>query len=393
MRALVAMALACLPAASLAAPPPVTLTEVAAGLDRPTEVVNAGDGSGRLFIVEQAGLIRILKAGTLLATPLLDLRSQTSTAGERGLLGLAFHPRHATNRRFFVYYTERGTGTLHISAFEASAANPDVGDPASERMLLTVLHGSFSNHNGGHLAFGPDGLLYAGTGDGGGAGDPPNNAQNPVGRLGKLLRIDVDAATPTVETWAVGLRNPWKFSFDRVAGDLYVADVGQNRMEEVNFVAFGTPGGPNFGWRVFEGTNCFNPPQGCALPNHTPPVAQYGRDAAGGQSVTGGYVYRGNRSLALRGYYLYGDFVSSRMWAARREGGQWRVDVLMQPSSVLSGISTFGEDEAGELYVASYNDGKLFAIVAPGPGANPIERIHVDAQGDTIGNPWMRRAR
>jgi len=169
--------------------------------------------------------------------------------------------------------------------------------------------------------------------------------------------------------------------------------VGQNRTEEVNFVPFGTGAGRNFGWRVFEGAGCFNPASGCALATHTPPVITYAHDAAGGESVTGGYVYRGNRSVALRGYYLYGDFVSSRMWAARREGGQWRVDVLLQPSSAPSGISTFGEDEAGELYVASYNEGKLYAIVAPGPGANPLARFHVDAQGETIGNPWTRRAR
>jgi glucose/arabinose dehydrogenase len=369
----------------------VTLREVATGLDQPTEIVNAGDGSGRLFIVEKTGLIRILRNGALLPAPFLDVRSQVSTSGEQGLLGLAFHPRYASNGRFFVYYTERNSGALHVSAFQVSATNAEVADRASERTLLVVPHPGFSNHNGGRLAFGPDGHLYVGTGDGGSGGDPSNHAQNLDSRLGKLLRMNVDDASPAAETWAYGLRNPWKFTFDRVAGDLYIADVGQGRIEEIDFVPFGTPAGLNFGWRVFEGAECFGG-SGCALANHTPPVITYAHDNAGGRSVTGGYVYRGNASIALRGYYLYGDFESNRMWAARREDGQWRVFVVIEPGT-LSGISTFGEDEAGELYVASFGDGRIFAITAPGPAANPLERTHVDAAGNVVGNPWGRRAR
>jgi hypothetical protein len=245
-------------------------------------------------------------------------------------------------------------------------------------------------------------------GDGGSAGDPPNNAQSLTTLLGKILRIDVDmpdgyaipADNPFAamagargEIWAYGLRNPWKFTFDRATGDLYIGDVGQNRVEEIDFVPLGTPAGLNFGWRIFEGADCFNPSTGCSLSNHRPPIIQYGHDAVGGESVIGGYVYRGYRSAALRGYYIYGDFISSRVWAAVREGSSWRTSVIFEPSGPLSGVSTFGEDEAGEIHVASYNDGRLYAIQGTGAGVNALNRFEYDSAGQPIGSPWHRRIR
>jgi glucose/arabinose dehydrogenase len=295
-----------------------------------------------------------------------------------------------------------------VSSFLASTAHPDVADPASERLILSVPHPTFTNHNGGRLAFGPDGYLYIGMGDGGSSGDPPNNAQSLSTLLGKLLRVDIDTPegyaippdNPFVgvsgargEIWAYGLRNPWKFSFDRVTGDLYIGDVGQNRIEEIDFVPYGTAPGLNFGWRVFEGADCFNPSAGCALSGHRPPIIQYAHDAAGGESVTGGYAYRGYRSAALRGYYFYGDFISSRVWAAVREGTSWRTSVVFEPPGPLSGVSTFGEDEAGEILVASYNDGRVYAIQGLAPGVNPVNRFEYNSAGQPILSPWHRRMR
>ena len=373
----------------MSAPPPaVALREVASGFSAPTAIVNAGDGSGRLFILEQDGLVWILRNGTRLATPFLDVGALTAAEGERGLLGLAFHPDFAANGRFFVYYTRRADGAIRIDAYTVSSANLDVADPASQREVLTIPHPGFSNHNGGATAFGPDGYLYLGVGDGGSGGDPPNNAQNRGVLLGKILRIDVDApagyAIPPdnpfvgvqgarAEIWAYGLRNPWRFSFDRATADFFIGDVGQGAVEEIDHVPFGARAGLNFGWRRFEGDACFNPSSNCAFEGHTPPIITYRHDAAGGISVTGGYVYRGWRSAALRGFYIYGDFGSSRIWAATQEGLNWATYELI-PRDVLSGISTFGEDEAGEIYVASYFDGRIYAIDGPGPGVNPLER-------------------
>jgi hypothetical protein len=232
-----------------------------------------------------------------------------------------------------------------VSEFLASPADANLADPATERIVMTIPHPGQANHNGGHMAFGPDGYLYIGTGDGGGAGDPPNNAQNLASLLGKLLRIDINAASgylvpPTnpfvgqpgvaPEIWAWGLRNPWKFSFDRATGDLLIGDVGQNAWEEIDLAPANDPGGRNYGWRVFEGTHCFNPPVGCALPGHAGPVIEYGHDPQGGASVTGGYRYRDKKSRALRGFYIYGDFISSRVWAAELNG-IWSPSVLIEP--------------------------------------------------------------
>jgi glucose/arabinose dehydrogenase len=367
------------------AAPPITLQEVASGFSSPVELVNSGDGSGRLFVVEQGGKIKILPSGasTALATPFLDVSTLISGGGERGLLGLAFHPQYASNGAFFVYYTKAGSGSLVISRFLRSAGNPLAADPASEAVLLDIPHPNNSNHNGGHLAFGPDGYLYIGTGDGGGGGDPDGNGQKLSTRLGKMLRISVSAAagytvpptnpfansscaTACPEIWAYGLRNPWKFSFDRANGDMFIGDVGQGLWEEIDRVSAGTSTPLNFGWNVYEGNNCYGA-SSCAIASglapHTPPVIEYGHNSTGGFSVTGGYVYRGTRSPLLRGYYIYGDFASQRIWAAKpNASGSWTPELLL---SSPSSISSFGEDERGELYVVGYATGKIYAIRGP----------------------------
>jgi glucose/arabinose dehydrogenase len=378
-------------------PPPVTLRQVASGLTNPVEIANANDGSGRLFIVEKAGLVKILKNGAVLGTPFLNVTALISTSSERGLLGLAFDPQFRTNRRFFVFMVRASDGALQVRSYLASTGNADVADSASGLDVITIAHPGADNHNGGHLAFGPNGYLYIGTGDGGGAGDTANNAQTLSARLGKILRIDVSGATgytvpasnpfvgtagAATEIWAYGVRNPWKYSFDRGTGDLYIGDVGQDATEEVDYQPAGVAGGRNYGWRMFEGNGCYNPATGCSLANHTPPILQYAHDANGGRSITGGYVYRGRKSAALRGYYLFGDFVSNRIWAATRVDSSWQYFTLLEPPASPSGVSSFGEDEAGELYVASYNDGRVYAIDGPGPGA-PTELDHDgDAKAD-----------
>ncbi len=384
---------------AFAAPPPVTLRQVASGLTQPLLATHAGDGTRRLFIVEKTGRIKILKDGSVLPTPFLDVSALVSTTSERGLLGLAFHPRYLENRRFFVFYTRASDGALRISSFLANASNRDLADPTSEQEVITIPHSAAANHNGGHLAFGPDGFLYVGTGDGGGSGDTANNAQNLGVLLGKILRLDVSGASgyaipatnPFVgvagargEIWAYGLRNPWRFSFDRATGDLYIGDVGQGAVEEVDFQPFGSPGGQNYGWRVFEGTSCYNPPSGCSLANHTPPVLTYGHNASGGNSITGGYVYRGRKSRALRGFYLYGDYGSNRIWAAQRDGATWATTVLVPPPSAVNGISSFGEDETGELYVVSINSGQVHAIDGPPPGPGVAHDTNDDARADLL---------
>ncbi|QJR11732.1 hypothetical protein DSM104443_02814 [Usitatibacter rugosus] len=343
-----------------AAAPLVTPRLVAEGLTQPVAIAHPGDGTGRLFIVEKVGRIQILQNGAVLPTPFLDISPRVSTSGERGLLGLAFDPNYENNGRFFVYYARIEDGALRVSSFTNRPGVPNQADPDSEQSLLTIAHPGADNHNGGQLAFGPDGFLYIGTGDGGGSGDPNNNAQSDGSLLGKILRLDVTRAQASPEIWAKGLRNPWRFSFDRGTGDLYIGDVGQNRFEEVNYAAAGTGNGRNYGWRVIEGNACFNPPTSCFLAGATGPVLTYGHDM--GQSITGGYVYRGFKSRDLYGYYIYGDFVSNRIWAARQTQGGWVTEQIIGPGAGPDGISSFGEDEAGELYVASYNTGRLYAL-------------------------------
>jgi glucose/arabinose dehydrogenase len=349
------------------------LERVVSGLRAPTAIAAAPDGSGRLYVTEKAGTIRIVRGTTLVAEPFLDIRALVGSSGsEQGLLGLAFHPRYTDTRTFFVNYTDRNGDTV-VARYRVSA-DPERADPVSATVILTVRQPA-ANHNGGHLAFGPDGKLYIGLGDGGGAGDRFGNAQNPAALLGKMLRIDVDGGEPYAippdnpfrdhpnyrpEIWAVGLRNPWRYSFDRATGDLYIADVGQNAYEEINFQPASSRGGENYGWPRMEGTHCYPSGAACDRSGLVLPIGEYGR--SGGCSVTGGYVYRGRAEPALTGAYFFADFCSGTFWSLHRDAaGRW-----VQTELLRSGvsISSFGEDEAGELYVVGYNNGTLYRLRA-----------------------------
>jgi glucose/arabinose dehydrogenase len=340
---------------------------VTSGLSQPLYLTHAGDD--RLFVVEKGGAIRIIRDGVLAAEPFLDISDRVNSgASERGLLGLAFHPGYGENGRFFVNYTDQSGHTV-ISAFQTSA-DPDRADPSSELILLTIPQ-PYPNHNGGLLKFGPDGYLYVGMGDGGAAGDPHNHGQNGATLLGALLRLDVDAqgnganyAVPADnpfiadggirnEIWATGLRNPWRFSFDRLTGDLYIADVGQNQIEEISFLAAGTPGGANFGWAIMEGSECYGredcDPAGLVLP-----LYEYA-NASGRCSITGGYVYRGEQFPALRGNYFFGDYCSGEVW--RLVGTAVDTVDVARVAQTNARIASFGEDAQGELYVIDISGG------------------------------------
>ena len=336
---------------------------IASGLERPLGLVDARDGSGRLFIVEQAGLIRIWQAGELLPEPFLDLREQVACCGEMGLLGLAFHPAYSQNGYFYVNYTYQRDRELYsrIARFQVSA-EANLADPQSELAVLEVQQ-PYENHNGGALAFGPDGYLYIALGDGGSGGDPLGNGQSLTTLLGKLLRIDVDGGEPyaipasnpfaagggLLEIWAYGLRNPWRFTFDPLTGDLYIGDVGQGDWEEIDFLPAGSPGGVNFGWNAYEGTHAYGGvlTEGGEL---VFPVAEYGHDV--GNSVTGGVVYRGTLLSEWYGVYVYGDFGRGRVWGlVRQPDGAWQNGLLFETGSL---ISSFGQDASGEVYLVDY---------------------------------------
>lgn len=357
------------------------LTDAASGqpyeMRRPLFLTHAGDGTGRLFLLEQGGRISVINPETNARQLFLDLSEKVTwdanTGGytERGLLGLAFAPDYAESGLFYVNYTDRN-GASVLARYRVSADNPDAADINSAEILFTVPQ-PFPNHNGGHLAFGPDGYLYVSLGDGGSANDPLGAGQNIELLLGKILRLDVSqpgaysipADNPFVgaagldEIWAYGLRNVWRFSFDRATGDLYMGDVGQNQYEEINFEPAGSGGGFNYGWNAFEASRVFN--RNVSAPNAVLPIAEY--DHSLGCSVTGGYVYRGAAlAEALDGVYLYGDYCSGRVWAAYRSPqGAWNSGVFLETGLQ---ISSFGEDEAGELYVVDYG-GRLFRILPP----------------------------
>lgn len=326
-------------------------------------MVDAGDGSSRLFIVEQAGVIRIFQNGELLAQPFLDIRQRVGSRGnEQGLLGLAFHPAYAENGFFYVNYTDQNGDTV-IARFSVTPEDMNRANAQSEKLLLKVDQ-PYANHNGGAVVFGPDGYLYLGLGDGGSGGDPQGNAQSLRTHLGKILRLDVDGGDPYAipagnmtgealpEIWAYGLRNPWRFSFDRHNGDLYIADVGQNAWEEVNFLAAGSPAGANFGWDYREGLHPYEGQAPASL-SLIEPVAEY--DHFQGCSVTGGYVYRGERLPAWNGVYLYGDYCSGLIWGLLRDqDGVWQTRILFETDA---NISSFGEDAQGELYLVDLQGG------------------------------------
>jgi glucose/arabinose dehydrogenase len=367
---------------------------VADGLKEPVHLTAPSLELDRLFVVEQAGTIRVIHNGKVLSKPFLDIRDRVRSGGERGLLSLAFHPSYTVNRRFFVYYTDR-TGDLILSEFLTSD-DPDKADPSTERQLLAIDHRKYANHNGGQLAFGPDHFLYLGPGDGGSGGDPDNHGQDLRVLLGKLLRIDVDKReggkpygippsnpfvkkkTAAPEIWAYGLRNPWRFSFDRDTGDLYIADVGQSTSEEVDVQPASSHGGENYGWRYMEGLHCFNPPSKCPTEGLTTPVLEYPTSPPG--AITGGFVYRGCRMPDLHGTYFYSDYYKGfiRTFTLAQGRATKLEDVTRQltPRS-FSGkhhISSFGEDARGEIYLLEHQSGEIYRVI---PGTSRIDSRNI----------------
>jgi len=346
-------------------PPGLTLQLdpfISSGLSSPVFLTQPLD-DGRIFVVEQSGRIRVVRNGVLQSTPFLDITSRVLSGGERGLLSVAFHPQYATNHYFYVYFTTQTNGDIRIERF-TTTSNPEVADPASSKLILTTAHSSQANHNGGLLTFGPDGMLYAGLGDGGGAGDPFLNGQNFNALLASLLRIDVDHGDPYAipndnpfvnlpnhrgEIWAKGLRNPWRYAFDPPSGNLYIADVGQGLHEEVDVVP-ANKGGVNYGWNIMEGASCYNA-SSCNQTGLQLPVIDYGHN--GPCSITGGYVYRGTAIQGLQGHYLYSDYCAGFLKSFRYDNGVAadQKDWGLTSSSVTS----FGKDFAGELYLISGN--------------------------------------
>ncbi len=353
------------------------LVELADGFSLPVDIASAGDD--RLFVVEQDGAIQIvLTDGTRLETPFLDIDPIVNSQGsERGLLGLAFHPDYDNNGYFFVNYTANGNGATRVSRFSVTPDNPNQADPNSELILMTVGQ-PFSNHNGGGLKFGPDGYLYIGLGDGGSANDPGNRSQNPQELLGKMLRIDVDnvpagqnygipADNPYVdpndgildEIWSLGLRNPWRFSFDRLTGDLWIADVGQNEVEEVHYQPADSDGGENYGWRCYEGSEPFNTSNCGPASDYVFPVSEYNHNQ--GCSITGGFVYRGCNYPAIYGAYVFVDYCSGVFFTTRPDGnGGWITETLNNLNNFQ--YTSFGQDANGELYVTAHSQGRIFRL-------------------------------
>jgi glucose/arabinose dehydrogenase len=342
----------------------ITLAPVVTeSLENPLFLTHAGDGSERLFVVEQPGRIRVLQGDALLPAPFLDITKQVLSGGERGLLGLAFHPDYRHNRRFFVNYTRKPDGATVVAEYRSGATATSAS--MHERILLIVPQ-PYPNHNGGMVAFGPDGYLYIGLGDGGSAGDPDNRAQNPKDLLGKILRLDVDRGDPygipmdnpfakeggRAEIYALGLRNPWRFSFDLKTGNLWVADVGQYKWEEINLVSRGG----NYGWRVMEGAHCFHPSTDCQTTPFNLPLYEYSHEK-GRCSIIGGFAYRGQAIASLAGTYVYGDFCSGEIFALQnptRNQPYNEAPIILKTSLK---ISSFGEDAAGEVYVLDHKGG------------------------------------
>jgi glucose/arabinose dehydrogenase len=368
------------------------LTPVMSGFDQPTFVTNAGDDSGRLFVLEKTGLIKVIDGGQV--SIFLDVSTLVSTGCEQGLLGLAFHPGYRTNGQFYIFYTATNFA-LSIVRYRVSATNRNQADASSAQMLLEIPHPSNCNHNGGMLAFGSDGYLYAGTGDGGSAGDPPNNAQNLGVLLGKLLRLDVNSADPGLnyhvpatnpfvgssgarpEIWALGLRNPWRFSFDPATHDLWIGDVGQSSWEEIDHQPASSLGGENYQWKCMEGLHVYATDVNCTDGRSTPPIFEYGHFDSTGQStgdcaITAGYMYRGAALSDLVGAFVYGDYCSGRVWALTPGlNSTWQSLLLLDLPFF---VDSFGQDQAGELYLASNTTGTVYQLTSTGgptPTATP----------------------
>ncbi len=380
----------------------IELREVATGFAEPLYITHAGDGSGRIFVVEHAGTIRVIRDGKAAEKPFLDLSATgldrvsrpKDGSDERGLLGLAFHPKFKENGRFFVNYTKLKEDSTIIAEYKVSASDPEVADP-TEKIIMGPIPQPQWNHNGGMIAFGPDGLLYIGLGDGGfaddkGPGHNPKigNGQDTTTLLGKILRIDVDRAEPPLayaipadnpfagkrdqkgnrpEIYAWGLRNPWRFSFDRGTGRLFCGDVGQKLWEEIDIIVKGG----NYGWRFMEGNHCFNPKENCESPDLILPIHEYDHsEEKGGLSVTGGYVYRGSQFPELQGKYVFADYSTSRIWTLEEKDGKWAATEHLRPGFY---IPTFGEDEAGEVYLCSKFRGVIYQVTATGKEVGKME--------------------
>jgi glucose/arabinose dehydrogenase len=382
--------------------PGLNFQTVASGFSEPLFVTHAGDQSGRLFVVQRGGQIRILlPSGTIVSPAYLNLSSLITTSGsEQGVLGMAFHPDYVNNGLFYVTYNNTG-GAIVLARYRVSTTNPDQADTSTASILLTIPK-PYSNHNGGMIAFGDDGMLYMSTGDGGGGGDPLGSGQSRTTLLGKILRLDVDSASPYAvptdnpfyndsnpavreEIWDYGFRNPWRFSFDRSTGDLWIGDVGQGNREEIDFEASASAGGRNYGWNVMEGTWCYSPSSGCDTTGKVLPVIDYNTHDTGNCAVTGGYIYRGTRYPSLWGVYFYADYCSGKLWAlAQQTPGTWTGGLVVDTSYF---VSSFGEDEAGELYLTDYAGGRVVRIQGSDPAPTPTPTV-TPVFGDVPASHW-----
>jgi len=360
--------------------PQIVTTNFKSGFTRPIFITNANDGTNRIFVVEQCGTVKIIdNNGTILSTPFLNISSLVNCNGnEQGLLSIVFPPDYISKQYFYAAYTI-SDGSLRVSRFNVPSGTPNQSNNSPTTIIITIPHPDHPNHNGGQLAFGNDGYLYISVGDGGGGGDTDNNAQNKNILLGKILRIDVENGAPTYdipstnpfasggglpEIWALGLRNPWRFSFDRQTHHLYIGDVGQDEWEEIDFQPVSGTGGKNYGWRLREGKHCYNPSTGCGKPaNYSGPVIEYSHTSSG-CSITGGYVYRGSEFNNMKGIYFYGDYCSGRIWGLKRQNSTWYNQQLLDTPY---NISTFGEDEAGNLYLTDLSSGIIYKIDSSGP--------------------------
>ena len=385
---------------------PLAVDTVCSGLVNPLFVTFAPADSARIFILEQPGRIRVVRNDTLLSRSFLDIDSIVgSTGSEQGLLGLCFHPDYQSNGFFYVNYTNNSGNTI-VARYSVST-NPDSANANSQFNIINIAQ-PFSNHNGGMIAFSPlDGYLYIGMGDGGSANDPGNRAQNKLNLLGKMLRLDVDGGSPYAipadnpfvgnaaylpEIWALGLRNPWRFSFDRATGDLYTGDVGQGTYEEIDFQAGASGGGENYGWRLKEGDHCFIPSTGCdTIVGQSDPITEYTHGGTPFRcSITGGYVYRGCAIPDLQGHYFYADYCSAQIWSFRYNGTTIS-DSTQRTSDLGAGtiaVSSFGEDYYGELYICSHTDGRVLKIIPQGVPSQCnmppcCEGIRGDVNGDS----------